>query len=231
MWKHIYTPGEITYTDSMPYRITPLATGEYYHIFNRGVEKRKVFTNRRDYKRFLETINYYLQKSPIVKFSQATDESKNAQLKDRLVEIITYCLMPNHFHLLLKQLQNNGISTFMRKISDSYTKYFNTKNERPGPLFQGQFKAVRIETDDQLLHVSRYIHLNPIIGFLADNLRRYEWSSYPAFIGIANDSVCKKDEILNFFSGPSDYEKFVLDQIDYAKKLNEIKHVTLDPDV
>ena len=99
-----------------------------------------------------------------------------------IVDIGAYCLMPNHFHILLQQLQDNGISTFVRKLLNSYTRYFNTKNERIGPLFQGQFKAVRVESDEQLLHLTRYIHLNPLVGYVVKDLRNFEWSSYLDYI-------------------------------------------------
>lgn len=214
----------------MPYRVIPFASGEYYHLYNRGLEKQNLFAGNREYSRFIEAIFYYQIQSPKPKFSMRNgpkmspvDESK------KIMDILCYCLMPNHFHLLVKQIQEGGISEFMRKISESTTKYRNTKYNRQGPLFQGAFKAVHIETDEQLVHVSRYIHLNPLVALMVKDLQAYPWSSYSTFIGLDNQPVAKK-EILGFFKSPKAYEKFVLDQADYGMKLELIKHTLIDID-
>lgn len=212
----------------MPYRTTPLVNGQFYHIFNRGVEKRRVFTDKREHSRFLKTIKYYQSESKI-KFSQATPEEKDYESQAKLVEVIAYCLMPNHFHLLLQQVQDNGISTFIRKLINSYTRYFNTKNDRIGPLFQGQFKAVRVESDEQLLHLTRYIHLNPLVGYVVKDLRSFEWSSYLDYINLGNNQICQRNTIEEFIS-LKHYEQFVLDQVDYAKQLDQIKHLLMNCD-
>lgn len=135
--------------------------------------------------------------------------------------------MPNHFHLLVKQTEENGISKFMAKFTNSYTKYFNTRYQRIGPLVQGVFKAVHVETDEQFIHLSRYIHLNPITGFLVkpDELQAYPWSSYPNYLENPNDD---QKEIMNFFKSSNKYKEFVLAQIDHAKKLKEIEYLTID---
>lgn len=211
----------------MPYRITPLVNGQVYHVFNRGVEKRDVFTDKREYAHFLEAAEYYQQVSPLTKFSQA-DEGERENLSDnKLIEVIAYCLMPNHFHFLLKQTNDNGISTFIRRLINSYTRYFNTKNERVGSLFQGPFKAIRIESDEQLLHITRYIHLNPLVGYLVKDLRNFKWSSYFMYIGLEDNKLCKREEIERLISLKG-YEQFVRDQIDYAKQLENIKRLALD---
>ncbi len=139
--------------------------------------------------------------------------------------------MPNHFHFLIRQLKENGISKFMSQISNSFTKYFNTKYNRVGPLFQGAFKAVLIESDEQLIHVSRYIHLNPIVSGLVKNLEDYRWSSYLECIKPI-DTFCSTNEILGFFT-PDErkrYKEFVEAQIDYGRKLEKIKHQLIDID-
>ena len=204
----------------MPYRITPLVNDQVYHVFNRGVEKRNVFTDNREYARFLEAVQYYQQISPQVKFSKADKDIKEKLSDKKLVEIIAYCLMPNHFHFLFKQISDNGISTFIRRLINSYTRYFNTKNERVGSLFQGPFKAIRIESDEQLLHTTRYIHLNPLVGYLVKDLRNFKWSSYLGYIGLEDNKLCKRKEIEQLIS-LKDYE-------DYAKQLANIKHLTFD---
>lgn len=213
----------------MPYRTTPFVTNQIYHIFNRGVAKLPIFTNKRDYARFLETIYYYRFQGPKPKFSQLSrfKDSKFEKNK-KIVEIFCYCLMPNHYHFLIKQLQDNGISEFISKISNSYTKYFNTKHNRVGPLLQGQFKAVRIEYEEQLIHVSRYIHLNPIASYLVKDLKTYPWSSYLNYIDSEQNKNCSKDFILSMFKNPQKYEQFVLNQIEYAQSLERIKHLVID---
>lgn len=213
----------------MPYRTIPFVDGEFYHIFNRGVAKRDIFNNSRDYSQFIKTFFYYQIQSPKPKFS-VYRQSKTFPIdaSKKIVDIISYCLMPNHFHLLVKQLQSNGISEFMRKFTHSYVKYRNVKYNNQGPIFQGVFKAVRVETDEQLIHLSRYIHLNPLVSFLVEDLNHYPWSSYTSFIGIEQTNLVNKDEILKFFKSPQEYEKFVVDQKEYAQVLELIKHSTFD---
>lgn len=135
--------------------------------------------------------------------------------------------MPNHFHFLIKQLKEGGITEFISKLSNSYTKYYNTKHTRVGPLLQGEFKAVLVESNEQFIHLSRYIHLNPIASLLVKNLKDFRWSSYEEYINNTH-GICAKEEILNSFKTPQDYEQFVLDQVSYAQSLERIKHHLID---
>lgn len=222
----------------MPLRKIVFATDQAYHLLNRGVEQRFIFKNKRDYQRFLELTDFYRYQSPPLRFSfynRLSIEEKSEflkRLKERsepLVEIITYCLMPNHFHFLVRQLEDSGISDFMRNLQNSFARYFNTKYQRSGPLFQSMFKAVRIETDEQLVHVSRYIHLNPVTAFLLEpnELKNYCWSSFPGYLnpGLLEDFVNPK-MVLDFFKSWKDYEKFVYDQANYQRELQKIKELT-----
>lgn len=215
----------------MVYQRVIFAAGEFYHVVNRGVEKRITFLDKRDYQRFLETISYYRFKNVPSRFSFRNRPLMLQKTNDKslLVEIVCFCLMPNHFHLLLKQIRENGITTFVSKISNSYTKYFNTRHKRIGPLLQGSFKAVRIENDEQLLHTSRYIHLNPLIDYLVKDLSNYEYSSYPQFIGMVN-GFCQTKYVLDHFPSKSDYKKFVLDQEDYGRTIKNLERFFLDTD-
>lgn len=225
----------------MPRRDTPLVKGEYYHIFNRGVEHRLVFTDSREYKRALIALRFYQHDRPPVKLSRylkfssdikavftANQEAKTS----KLVEIICFCLMPNHFHLLLRQVLDDGISEFIRRFEDSYTRYFNTKNNRDGPLLRGPFKAVRIATDEQLLHVSRYIHLNPYSSFVVkglDELLDYHWSSLIEYLETQGGfGLCRKNIVLDFFKTREKYKKFVFNQADYQRRLENIKHLLFE---
>ena len=216
----------------MPGRNTPLITGEYYHIFNRGNEKRNIFTQPRDYKRFLQTFYYYQFMGPKPSFSKFAKSDLNSLKPDpekKLVKIICYCFMPNHFHLLVKQLKDHGISNFLSQISNSYTKYFNTKYTRVGALLQGVFKNVRIETDEQLIHVCRYIHLNPVVSELVNKPEEYKWSSYLEYI-TENGIICSINEILDLFPSSKKYQEFVEAQIDYGTTLEVLKHRAIDID-
>ena len=217
-----------------------LAKDEIYHIFNRGVEKRSTFTDKREHQRALMTTDFYRFKNPVSSLSLAQVLDLNSekrelfltQLKERgreLVEIICYCLMPNHFHFLLKQKEKDGIKIFLSNFSNSYTRYFNTKHERVGPLFQGIFKAVRVEDDEQLMHVSRYIHLNPFTSFVVpeSKLEDYKWSSLPEFFG-TKEGFCKKEIVLDLFSSISGYKKYVFDQADYIEKLEAVSSLMLE---
>lgn len=208
----------------------PLVNGEYYHIFNRGVAKMNIFRNSYDSQRFLKTMLYYQILGPKPRFSLFTPTTNPLDQSKKIVEIICYALMPNHFHFLLKQLVDKGITEFISKLSNSYTKYFNTHSKRVGPLLQGEFRSVLIESNEQLLHLSRYIHLNPSVSGLGDNLEEYPWSSYLEYIGSNTQEVCSKSIILDQFKSPKHYQQFVLDQESYGRELEIIKHKLLDPE-
>lgn len=216
----------------MPYRVIPFVNGEFYHLYNRGLEKKDIFFQNRDYSHFIKTFFYYQIEDPKPRFSTyrrsklfPVDPTK------KIVDVICYCLMPNHFHLLIKQLKDGGISEFMRRFILSYIKYRNLKYNHQGPLLNGSFKAVRVESDEQLIHLSRYIHLNPLVSLLVRDLKLYSWSSYKTYIGLENNENVNKIEVLNFFKSPKDYETFVLDQADYGRTLEKIKHQLMDEDL
>lgn len=192
----------------------PLVTNCYYHIYNRGVEKRNVFLSRWDYLRFLETLDYY-RKTPLPAklsdFRRGVLKLKKLGNQTEIVRILCYSLMPNHFHLLIQQLSDGGITQFLSRLSDSYTKYFNTKYERVGSLFQGPFKAKLVETDEYLLQLSKYIHKNtfPPEGWEA---RVYPYSSYNSYISGEKHPFCDTSFILSYFSNSNpnfSYKAFV----------------------
>lgn len=177
-----------------------LATGCYYHIYNRGVEKRKIFQDKWDYARFLETIQFYSLSPTPGKLSDFRRGIKplNKPLDQKpLVKILAFCLMPNHFHFLIQQIEDNGTTKFLHRISDSYTKFFNTKYERVGHLLQGTFKAKLIEDDTSLLQISKYIHRNA--QGIAD-IQDYAYSSYPFYLSNQTHPFCETDLIVSFFN-------------------------------
>lgn len=223
----------------MPGRNVPFFTDQIYHVFNRGIDKRPTFTDKREYNRAVNSMHYYTYLKPLRKYSYFLDLSNDEQKKylaaitdsKKLVEILAFCLMPNHFHLLLKQLSENGISKFMNNFLNSYTRYFNTKHVRIGSLFLNQFKAVRVENDEQLIHVTRYIHLNPITSFLVkdfDKLKKYNWSSLSEYLYPQEVKFTSTKFFLDFFSKNNTYEDFVKNQIDYQKSLRLINHLVLE---
>jgi len=224
----------------MPGRNIPLISGEFYHVFNRGISDQLVFFSRRDYDRFFQSILYYqhydtpISYSKFMKISriQRTLIFEDLLKRNNLVsEIMSFCLMPNHFHLLLRQVKDNGIPSFISNLTNSYTKYFNTKSSRRGPMFQGKFKAVRIETDEQLLHVSRYIHLNPHTAYIVkseDELMQYPYSSLIDYLGNRTNVPIQKDYILSKFKNIQSFKQFTLDNKDYQRELGHIKHLIFE---
>jgi putative transposase len=218
----------------MSQRKTPLATGEYYHIFNRGVACLPTFLTKADYWQAITSFSYYKNVKPFMKFSRFKDlsfDEKDSVLErsentDKLVDLICYCLMPNHFHFIIKQLVENGISIFLSKFTNSYTKYFNTKNERVGSLFQGVFKSVHIDSTNQLVHLSRYIHLNPLTSFVVPekNFVSYPWSSLNDYLENKNTLV-NPSPVLSEFSSSKKYLDFVLNQKDYQRSLKQIEYL------
>lgn len=220
--------------------------GQYYHIYNRGVDKRTIFTNTSDYLRFLESLYWFNDTKPhelreLKRCGNRGDwisvdygDPISAHTRSEITEICAYCLMSNHFHLLLKESYEGGITKFMHKLSLGYTLYFNEKYKRSGCLFQGRFKAVAIKTDEQLKHVTRYIHLNPAElkepkikesrvynkENLVKFLENYKWSSYQDFIGKRDKNyILNKKALPKWFNSFNEYKNFTEDWIDYYRSL------------
>jgi len=224
----------------MPGRRIPLVNNEIYHVLNRGISHQPIFKAKRDFSRAIKSLRYYQNEKPPLKFSQFTLFSRGRREKaikeimDKkkfLVEIIAFCLMPNHFHFILKQKKDGGIASFISKFTNSYTRYFNVKNRRNGPLFQGKFKAVRVESEDQLIHLSRYIHLNPYSSYMIKNIEEienYPYSSFGEYLGKNKMAFCNKEDVLSQFKDNSSYRKFVLEQAGYQRTLQTIKSIALE---
>lgn len=195
-----------------------------YHVYNRGVEKRKIFMDEQDYAVFLNLLKYYLsptdkdEKHPLMQFQnfQIVRPRPLSNL-EKEVDLIAYCLMPNHFHLLLKQITIDGVTKLLRCISTIYAMYFNKRYKRVGYLFQGPYKAVMVAEDSYLLHLSRYIHQNPFELTGRDPVN-YPYSSYQYYLGRKHASWIKPKLVLDYFNvsklSPflnkySSYENFV----------------------
>lgn len=170
--------------------------GDFYHIFNKSIANFNIFRDKKAYLRFIQALSYYnnffspklnlgkfleLEKeyNPILFFSQ----------NNAIIKFISYCLMPDHYHLLIKILKEDVFSKYISNVENSFTRYFNLRFNRKGPLWQGRFKAVRIKNNEQLLHVSRYIHLNPTNNNLVQKPEDWLFSSYK--IIISNDYFLK----------------------------------------
>ena len=205
-------------------RVFPFISGQYYHVYNRGVDKRTVFLRYGHYRRFTATID------TILNTGSATIRphyNQSLALKSK-VSIVAYCLMPNHYHFLLKQLTDEGITEFMHKLDTSYTKYINLNVHRTGRLFENTFKAKQIDDDASFLHVARYIHLNPVIAHLVSDCELWPWSSYLETIGLRDEEFCSVDDIFQYFpkENPNHaYKTFVADQLAYSQLLHEAEEM------
>lgn len=206
-----------------------LILNNIYHIYNRGVEKRKIFLEDRDYKRFIRNLIIFNDIKAVTNIEHKNIE-QIAINREFLVDVLAFCLMPNHFHLLLRQVTENGITKFMRKIGTGYANYFNVKYARVGALFQGKFKSVLIDNESQFIYIPHYIHLNPIDLIMPEwrekNLSKprlamnflnsYKWSSYSDYTGKPRFTlVINKDILGEYFSGTEGYyndlESFIKD--------------------
>ena len=178
----------------MPQKIVPLVCDESYHIFNRGVDKRDVFLDKEDYLRFYQSLYLFNTIEPVINFDSARVKSKNQVEQETLVEVVAYSLLPNHYHLILKQNFENGISEFMRRVSTGYTSYFNQKNERSGSLFQGRFKRVHINSDALYNYIFAYVNENHFVHDLS-LVREICHSSSLHYQRLATSKLIKASEI------------------------------------
>ncbi|MFH1354232.1 MAG: transposase [bacterium] len=217
----------------MSYRYDNFAPGEIFHICTRGVESRVIFRHNSDRQRFRSLMLHYLSAEQVISFSIALkfkqDFVRTAE-GEGLVDILSYCLMPNHIHLLLKENIEGGISKYMQRLLNSYAKHFNMSQGRSGSLFSNPFKAVLVDSEEQLLHVSRYIHLNPYVAHIVKNIFNYPWSSLNEYMSKVRKPICHKS-LINSLLNKDDYEKFVEDDADYAKPLADIQHALIDYEV
>jgi len=219
----------------MPGRVLPLVKGKVYHIFSKSIAEFKIFRNNIEYERMSNAVKYYKADNVPLKFSNFL-RIKNKEkafkryfgkIKDR-VKIMAYCFMPTHIHLVLEQLKPEGISVFMSYICNSYTRYFNIKTKRKGPLWESRFKNVLVKTDEQFLHLTRYIHLNPVTACVVEKPEDWSFSSYKEFLGEVGEekAICSYSDLVKIDS--KDYQKFVNSRIDYQKKLAKIKKIFLE---
>src|SRR3989344_6017769 len=168
----------------------------YYHLYNRGVAKTNIFLDKADYKTFLGYLKFYLSVPSLQGLSLKVSPSRQLKNYEQRIKLLAYCLMPNHFHLLVYQENLDDINYFMRSLCTKYSMYFNKKYHRVGHVFQGSYKAVLVSSEPQLVYLSKYIHRNPL-EFLPSGiiLEGYKYSSYGNYLGLFNQTWIKKDDI------------------------------------
>lgn len=207
------------------------ANNEIYHIYNRGTDKREIFLRKEDYYQFIHDLFEFNDIKPAPHLNVIINKSGEVRLllfgargkrepRELLVEILAFILMPNHYHLLLRQRKENGITEFMRKLGTGYTNYFNHKYKRSGVLFQGKFKAVLVSHDPHFIYLPYYIHLNCLdliepnwrdgeiknIKKAIEFLESFRWSSHLDYIGKKNfPSVTQREFLLDIFGGKTSY--------------------------
>ena len=196
------------------------ANGEFYHIYNRGVDKRNIFLRHSDLSRFLESIKFFNSIEPIGSIRDIKETLVNSQTSDvwgdreRLVDIVCYCLNPNHYHLLLCQRVDNGISEFIKRLGGGYTKFFNEKYNRSGVLFQGKSKSVRVDSNEYLLHLGSYINLNNQTDGFVLRLSQSSWDEFVNPERIIEKFCHNKEIILEQFDTIHGYKTFALDALE-----------------
>lgn len=178
--------------------------GGYYHIYNRGVEKREIFLDADDYKTFLGYIKLYLTEPDLQGLALKVSPSHQPKNFVTEIDLLAYCLMPNHFHLFIKQTTDRGMAKFMQSVVQRYVMYFNKKYARVGTLFQGRYKTVLINNENQFIYITKYIHRNPInilpSGPGPEGLSEYKYSSYGNYLGLFKQKWIKMEDVLSYFS-------------------------------
>jgi putative transposase len=222
----------------MPTRNVTFAPGEFYHVYNRGTEKRTIFKDKADYNRFIELL-FLSNSSKSVNVRDLKKTFKNIFEFDRgkaLVSIGAYCLMPNHFHILITPLSDEGLAKFMNKLSTSYSMYFNKRFERTGSLFEGTYKAKHADTDEYLKYLFSYIHLNPVKLIQPDwkekgivnrekayqYVSSFQYSSLPDYVGHDRKEgvILETGAFPEYFVEHKDHETELFEWLSFASKDN-----------
>lgn len=188
------------------------ASESYYHVYNRGVAKQNIFLDEQDYKVFLSYLKIYLSLPDLQGRTLKVPPSHKLKNFYEQIRLLAYCLLPNHFHLFLWQKEIDSMTGFMRAVCTKYSMYFNRKYKRVGPVFQGRYKAVWVNSEIQFIYLSKYIHRNPLPLTSGTDLEGYKYSSYPVYLGRFNQDWVDKGEILYYFSKlktADSYRRFV----------------------
>lgn len=228
-----YTKESPWYYVSMGMRKESICLDEYYHIYNRGVDKRIIYLTDNDRIRFIRLLHLCNGKKPVVYRNVQTRFLNQIEVGEKLVAIGAYCLMPNHFHILAKETTEGGIEKFMRKLLTSYSMYFNKNYERTGALFEGEFKAVHLDSDEYLKYIYSYIHLNPVkiidpswkekgivdLSKTEAFLKEYTYSSYRDYLGEKREfsAVLNRSVFPDYFQNEKDLSGHIQDWLNFNK--------------
>jgi len=227
----------------------------FYHTYNRGVEKRKIFLEDVDYLRGVHDLYEFNDADAVINLNRRFDGyrisingASTEKLRNKLIDIIVWCLMPNHYHLFSTPKTDNGLSKFHQKFGIGFSNFFNTKYKRSGVLFQGKYKKVRVANDTQMAQLVCYIHSNPLDlwkpGWKENGLsgseiqsalkfleKEYRWSSHSDYLGIKNfpSLISNNEFLINFFGGPAGYREFFINWLKYYEKNSDsIRGLVLD---
>ncbi len=189
-------------------RKTDFQNGEFYHLYNRGVDKRSIFTDNNDFSRFLQSMDEFNVIEPIGSIYENSFIQKidKVMAQQKLVRFVSYCLNANHYHFLVEQVSDQGIEKFMHRLSTGYTKYFNSKFYRTGSLFQGRYKAKYVDSNKYLLYLSSYINLNNQVHRLGSSTSKSSWEEFVWEDDVSN--FCHKNIILDQFKNKNEYKLF-----------------------
>ena len=227
----------------------------FYHTYNRGVEKRKIFMDGTDYLRCVHDLYEFNDTDAVINLNRRFDGyrisingASTEKSRNKLIDIIIWCLMPNHYHLFSTPKIENGLSRFHQKFGIGFSNFFNTKYKRSGVLFQGKYKKVQVADDAQMAQLVCYIHSNPldlwkpgwkenglssleIQGALKFLEKEYRWSSHLDYLGIKNfpSLISNNEFLINFFGGPAGYREFFINWLKYYEKnIDSVKRLVLD---
>lgn len=207
------------------------SVGKIYHICNKSIANYPIFKDLSNAQRFIQALDYYNNTLVQVNLGNFLKNNKDylpellTIKNDGLIKFLAYCIMPDHYHLLVKILKENCLSKYINDVENSFSRFFNIKFKRKGPLWQSSFKSVQIKSNEQLLHVSRYIHLNPTTANLVDKPEDWIFSSYKYYL---NSFILKNYLIEISINDANSYKKFCQANIDYQKKLKLIKKLILE---
>ncbi len=201
-------------------RKTNFVTGQIYHVFNRGIDKRDIFSKQDDLDRFFLSMKLFNTPEPIGSIFESTFRDPLGSEAPKLVNIIAYCLNPNHYHFILEQVEENGIKKFMHRLGTGYTNYLNIQLKRSGALFQGPFRSIHVNSNEYLLHLSVYVNLNDQQGPLGSEAPKWGRSSWDEYLGKGNsrEYLCGKGIVLEQFPSVGEYEKFALSSLEDIKR-------------
>lgn len=203
------------------------ANGEYYHIFNRGNNKRPIFIDDKDFSRFFQSMAEFNSTEPIGGiFANSFRKSSLRGSTSKLVDFTCYGLNNNHYHFILNQLVDDGIQKFMHRIATGYTRYFNEKHDCNGSLFQGRYKAVHIDSNEYLLHLSAYVNLNDRVHSLRGSASKSSWDEY--VLGLGEGGFCRKDIILDQFRDAVEYKKFAEGSLKSIRERRDMEKFLLE---